>query len=29
MFEGFVLEPVYNSDNTIAYYQYTMKFKEE
>lgn len=28
-FKGYILEPVYNKDNTIAYEQYTMTFKEE
>ena len=28
-FVGYGLKPVYNSDNSIAYYQYCMIFKEE
>ena len=27
-FKDYKLEPVCNSDDTIAYYQYTMVFKE-
>lgn len=28
-FKGYSLEPIYNEDNSIAYYQYTMIFEEE
>lgn len=28
-FKGYSLEPVYNEDNSVTYYQYTMIFEEE
>ena len=28
-FKGYSLDPVYNEDNDLCYYQYTMIFEEE